>query len=118
MTPLKPCPFCGGPAKLSGDDYSDLGGFDTVQCQNRECEARITTSYSNNVRHKWNTRDGIREEPTRPHTTSEIVECGASYTPTQGPYKRLVLQCSLNEDHLGDHRSSTKKANIYWGSPQ
>ena len=45
MAELKPCPFCGGKAKLRETTYGDNIDAYVVYCTNRECEVWPSTRY-------------------------------------------------------------------------
>lgn len=42
---LKPCPFCGGKAKLRETTYGNNCDAYVVWCGNRDCEVSPTTKY-------------------------------------------------------------------------
>ena len=46
LSKLKPCPFCGGKAKL----YQDITGQYVIQCN--VCAATMPSCYPNNIRWK------------------------------------------------------------------
>ena len=45
MAELKPCPFCGGEAKLRETTYGNNIGAYFVYCANRDCEVSPSTGY-------------------------------------------------------------------------
>ena len=60
MNKLKPCPFCGGEAKVESDTWRDVGVMHCV-----ECECGVSTGVYETVEEAvehWNRR--IKEEPT------------------------------------------------------
>lgn len=48
-TGLKPCPFCGGEAKLSYDYSSESGDWYTVDCLNKKCPMNYSRGAWDNV---------------------------------------------------------------------
>ena len=66
-TDLKPCPFCGGKAKLVFHEYSKNPLIDEyvydVRCQNKKCRAAtITDSDPKKVIELWNRRYNSKQE--------------------------------------------------------
>ena len=44
MYELKPCPFCGGEAKLRGTNIGDMS-FYVVYCANKNCQVSPSSKY-------------------------------------------------------------------------
>lgn len=63
---LKPCPFCGKPAKLGGGDNVDGSPYYYIYCSNiDECGAnQFGTSSKEETVFKWNRRAYESSEPT------------------------------------------------------
>ncbi len=59
---LLPCPFCGGPAKLSENvEHADYYGFAfDVSCERLDCAAMIGDT-AKEAADKWNIRNGKLE---------------------------------------------------------
>lgn len=58
-TELKPCPFCGGDAKLRDTTYGNNISAYVVRCGNVDCDVRPTTSYfrvRKDAIERWNRR--------------------------------------------------------------
>lgn len=59
---LKPCPFCGGKAKIVEDEWYGSNGRSisyTVRCDNISCDMESSTGYVDDEERaikKWNTR--------------------------------------------------------------
>lgn len=54
MTEIKPCPFCGGEAKLQR-----FGRFYYISCENENCECLVESGYMNTEEsavESWNRR--------------------------------------------------------------
>ena len=59
---LKPCPFCGSPAKLDKFDNGECEMYE-VRCQNAQCKAETTTSNkAEDVIDAWNRRNDEKGE--------------------------------------------------------
>lgn len=56
---LKPCPFCGGEARIKTKETFDAGTVYRVECNSRDCFIAPNTTYhwdEKFVRKMWNTR--------------------------------------------------------------
>lgn len=51
---LKPCPFCGGEAKVEENEL--FGGCYEASCTNLKCDAFVTDDSEREVVRKWNDR--------------------------------------------------------------
>ena len=59
MPELKPCPFCGGEAKLQDTTYGNNISAYVVRCKNIDCDIRPATSYfrlKKEAIERWNRR--------------------------------------------------------------
>lgn len=56
MTELKPCPFCGGEAKIELGYIYKNQRFVTAYCENPKCKAQIGIFKEDEIADVWNRR--------------------------------------------------------------
>ena len=92
MTPLKPCPFCGGAAVLSGYDDDFVRSLWVVHCE--DCLVEICDKSQEDVEARWNKRP--QQVTARPDTWG----CEMCQTSEAVALEKLGAVCHAYRDSL------------------